>query len=109
MTLFLTEFLFFSPKGDAYDLPEGATPVDFAYAVHSQLGDQVIGAKVNGKMVPLDYHLKSGEVVEILVNKNKKSPSADWLDFVVTRQAKKKISQKLRYNLERLKDANGRE
>jgi guanosine-3',5'-bis(diphosphate) 3'-pyrophosphohydrolase len=88
----------FSPKGDAYDLPEGATPIDFAYAVHSQLGDQAVGAKVNGKMVPLDYHLKSGEVVEILVNKNKKEPSADWLDFVVTRQARKKISQKLRYN-----------
>lgn len=83
----------FSPKGDAYDLPEGATPVDFAYAVHTSLGDQVMGAKVNGKMVALNYQLKNGEVVEILKSKNKKGPSGDWLDFVVTRLAKRKISQ----------------
>jgi len=84
----------FSPKGDAFDLPDGATPVDFAYAVHTGLGDQVGGAKVNGKMVGLDYKLKNGEVVEILVDKNKKKPSEDWLDFVVTRLAKRKINKR---------------
>ncbi|PIS14945.1 hypothetical protein COT63_02585 [Candidatus Shapirobacteria bacterium CG09_land_8_20_14_0_10_38_17] len=85
----------FSPKGDAFDLPEGATPVDFAYAVHTDLGDKAAGAKVNGKMVTLNYCLKNGEVVEILINKNRKRPSEDWLDFVVTRLARKKIGQKI--------------
>jgi len=86
----------FSPKGDAFDLPEGATPVDFAYAIHTDLGNQVAGVKVNGKMVALSYQLKNGEVVEILIDKNKKKPSGDWLDFVVTRLAKRKINQKMK-------------
>ena len=86
----------FSPKGDAFDLPDGATPVDFAYAVHTGLGDQVGGAKVNRKMVGLDYKLKNGEVVEILKSKNKKNPSGDWLDFVVTRLAKRKINKRMK-------------
>jgi len=84
----------FSPKGDAFDLPEGATPVDFAYAIHTDLGNHVAGAKVNGKMVALSYQLKNGEVVEILVDKKKKKPSVDWLDFVVTRLAKRKINKR---------------
>lgn len=86
----------FSPKGDAFDLPEGATPVDFAYAIHTDLGSHAAGAKVNGKMVALSYQLKNGEVVEILIDKNKKKPSGDWLDFVVTRLAKRKITQKMK-------------
>jgi len=86
----------FSPKGDAFDLPEGATTVDFAYAIHTDLGNHAAGAKVNGKMVALSYQLKNGEVVEILVDKNKKRPSGDWLDFVVTRLAKRKIKQKMK-------------
>ncbi len=80
-----------SPKGDVFDLPEGATPIDFAYHVHSDIGDTATGAKVNGKMVSLDYQLKNGEVVEILTQKNKK-PSSDWLGFVKTGQARKKVA-----------------
>ncbi len=83
----------FSPKGDVFDLPQGATSIDFAYAVHTELGDKAMGARVNGKMVSLDYHLRSGEMVEILIDKNKKVPSRDWLGFVVTQTAKREISR----------------
>jgi len=82
----------FSPKGDVYDLPLGATPVDFAYAVHTDVGDQTMGAKVNGKMVKLDYHLKSGDMVEVIKSKRAK-PSHDWLNFVVTTMARRKIAK----------------
>ncbi len=88
----------FSPKGDAYDLPEGATPVDFAYAVHTDLGDQVGAAKVNGKMVPLSYRLKNGQMVEIIKDKKRSGPAEDWLDFVVTRLARRKINQEIKTN-----------
>ena len=87
----------FSPKGDVFDLPAGATPVDFAYAVHSQLGDSCAGAKVDGKLVSLDHKLKSGQVVEIVVNKTKKMPSYDWLKFVVTQKARQKIAKHFRH------------
>ncbi|MBM3205637.1 bifunctional (p)ppGpp synthetase/guanosine-3',5'-bis(diphosphate) 3'-pyrophosphohydrolase, partial [Candidatus Shapirobacteria bacterium] len=86
----------FSPKGDVFDLPAEATAVDFAYAVHTELGDQCAGAKVDGRMVSLDFHLKSGQMVEILTNKSKKRPSSGWLDFVVTQTAKRKIAKSLR-------------
>ncbi len=81
----------FSPKGDVYDLPSRATPVDFAYAVHTRLGDEVTGAKINGKMVALDYKLKSGDMVEIIKKEGTK-PTEGWLDFVVTNLAKRKIT-----------------
>ena len=84
-----------TPKGDAFDLPEGATPVDFAYHVHSDIGNAAVGAKINGKMVSLDYRLKNGDVVNILTQKNKK-PSSDWLQFVKSAQARKKISSVLK-------------
>ena len=80
----------FTPKGDVIDLPEGATPVDFAYAIHSDVGHHCAGAKVSGKMVGLDYCLKNCEVVEIITQKNKK-PSPGWLDFVKTNEARAKI------------------
>jgi GTP pyrophosphokinase len=86
----------FSPKGDAFDLPDGATPVDFAYAIHSRMGNQACGAKVNGQMVGLDYQLKNGEVVEILIDRHRKQPSSAWLDFVKTRLAKRRIRDVLR-------------
>jgi len=86
----------FSPKGDVFDLPSGATPVDFAYAVHTELGDDCCGAKVDGKMTPLDYQLRSGQRVEIIRNKTKKGPSRDWLDFVKTRMARREIEKSLR-------------
>lgn len=79
-----------TPKGEVVDLPAGATPIDFAYQIHSDVGDQCIGAKVNDKIISLDYNLHSGDVVEILIQKNKK-PSESWLDFVKTSIAKRRI------------------
>lgn len=86
----------FSPLGDVYDLPAGATPVDFAYAVHTDLGNYIKCVRVDGRLVPLDYKLKSGEVVEIIKSKNPKKPSQDWLDFVVTTTARRKIKGSLK-------------
>jgi guanosine-3',5'-bis(diphosphate) 3'-pyrophosphohydrolase len=84
-----------TPKGDVIDLPEGATPVDFAYCIHNDIGNSCMGARVNNNMVALDYKLKSGEVVEILTKKGKK-PSSSWLDFVKMATVKKKIQEELR-------------
>jgi guanosine-3',5'-bis(diphosphate) 3'-pyrophosphohydrolase len=84
-----------TPKGDVIDLPEGATPVDFAYHIHSEIGDSCVGAKVNDKIVPLDYKLKSGDMVEVLTQKNKK-PSEDWLSFVKTSIARDRIKASLK-------------
>lgn len=86
----------FSPKKDVYELPVGATPIDFAYAVHTNLGDKCVGAKIEGKMAPLDYKLETGQVVEIITAKGKKGPSRDWLKFVVTHAAKKEIEKHFR-------------
>jgi GTP pyrophosphokinase len=86
----------FSPGGDVYDLPKGATPVDFAYAVHTELGNKIGGAKVDGKMVPLDYELESGEVVEIVKSKKQKGPTPDWINFVKTETARREINKYLR-------------
>ena len=85
----------FTPKGDVKDLPEGATPIDFAYAIHTDLGHATKGAKINGKIVSLDYELKNGDVVEITKGKEKK-PSFDWLKIVKTAMAKKSIISWLR-------------
>ncbi|MBI2128409.1 MAG: TGS domain-containing protein [Nitrosarchaeum sp.] len=84
-----------TPKGEVVDLPLGATPVDFAYQIHSQLGDQCVGAKVNGKIVPLDYKLKPQDVVEIITQKGKK-PSPSWLNFVISPGAKHHIKSAIR-------------
>lgn len=90
--LFPDEIYVFTPKGDVRELPKGATPVDFAYAIHSDLGHRCVGAKVNGKLVPLRTMLKSGDTIDILTNPTHK-PSKDWLKFVVTSKAKTKIRQ----------------
>ena len=88
-----------TPKGDAFDLPEDSTPIDFAYHVHTDIGNTAVGAKVNGKMVALDHVLKNGDVVEILKQKNKK-PSRDWLKIVKSVQARKHISTFLKHSEE---------
>lgn len=86
----------FSPLGDVYDLPAGATPVDFAYAVHTELGSYIAGAKVDGRMVPLDYKLQSGQVVEVIKSRVPKGPNSRWLEFVVTTLARREINKHLR-------------
>lgn len=85
----------FTPKGDVIDLPEGSTVVDFAYAVHTEIGEKCAGAKINGKIAPLHTQLSNGDVVQILVDKNKK-PSRDWLEFVQTQTARSKIREWLK-------------
>ncbi|MDP7639491.1 MAG: TGS domain-containing protein, partial [Candidatus Hydrogenedentes bacterium] len=91
----MTDIYAFTPKGDVNELPTGATPLDFAYMIHSDVGHRCIGARVNNSMVPLRYHLQNGDVVEILTSKNQ-TPHVDWLDFVVTGRARTRIRQKLR-------------
>lgn len=91
----------FTPMGDVYDLPSGATPIDFAYAVHTDLVNYLTGAKVDGKIVPLDYKLKSGQVVEILKSKNPKKPSQKWIEFAVTALARSEIKKQLRSEAEK--------
>jgi GTP diphosphokinase / guanosine-3',5'-bis(diphosphate) 3'-diphosphatase len=90
LDLYPKEVLAFTPKGKVIQLPRSATPIDFAYAIHSQVGDQCAGAKVNGKIVPLKYQIQNGDMVEILTTPGHK-PSRDWLNFVVTSKARSKI------------------
>lgn len=86
----------FTPQGDIIDLPEEATPVDFAYSIHGEIGNHATGAKANNKMVPLDYHIRNGEVIEILTSKDRKSPNPDWLKFAKTANAKSHIRRELK-------------
>ncbi len=86
----------FSPKGDVYDLPVNSTPIDFAYAVHTDLGEMIKAAKVDGRIVPLSFKLGSGQVVEIIKSKNPKQPSSDWLKFAVTNLARRELNRNLR-------------
>jgi len=88
---FLKDRIFvFTPKGDVIDLPEGATPIDFAYQIHSDIGDQCAGAKIDGKLSSISDPLENGQVIEIMTQKNKK-PNMDWLKFVKTNQARNRI------------------
>src|SRR5579859_8181476 len=89
--LFQDEVYVFTPKGDVLNLPAGSTPVDFAYRIHTEVGHRCVGARVNSRMVPLDYELKNGEIVEIITAKAGHGPSRDWLNFVKSASAKERI------------------
>jgi len=86
----------FTPLGDIIDLPEEATPIDFAYAIHSEVGNNTTGAKADGKIVTLDYQIKNGQVIDILTSKENKTPSRDWLKFVKTSKARSRIKRELK-------------
>ena len=104
--LYSDEVFVFTPKGEVRDLPAGSTPLDFAYDVHTDVGHRCVGAKVNGRIVPLTYTLQSGDFVEILTSKAPRAPSRDWLTLVKTTKARSKISQFFRR--ERREDAEHR-
>ncbi|EES91367.1 bifunctional (p)ppGpp synthetase/guanosine-3',5'-bis(diphosphate) 3'-pyrophosphohydrolase [Clostridium botulinum] len=89
--MFSDEVFVFTPKGDVINLPSDSTPIDFAYRIHTDIGHRCIGGKVNGKIVPLDYHLKTGEIVEVLTSQSPKGPSISWINMTKSNQAKSKI------------------
>lgn len=93
--LFGNRIFIYSPKGDLYDMPEGAFPLDYAYRIHSDIGKQAAGFRVNGKMVPFDKHLAHGDIVEVITKRTSK-PKPDWLDMVITRHARDKLRSQLK-------------
>ena len=106
--MFSDEVFVFTPNGDVQNLPAGATPIDFAYAIHSAVGNRMIGAKVNNRIVTLDHVLKNGDIVEILTSKNAKGPSRDWMKIAKSNEARSKIRQWFKKEKRDENIANGR-
>jgi guanosine-3',5'-bis(diphosphate) 3'-pyrophosphohydrolase len=109
LDLFNSQVFVFTPKGDVMGFPTGSTPLDFAYHVHTSIGHHCVGAKINGKIVPLDYQLRNGDICEALVNKSSPGPSLDWLGICKTSSAKHKIKQWFRKNRREENVAAGRD
>lgn len=108
-SLFGSEVFIFTPKGDVKSLEQGATPLDFAYEVHTEIGHRTVGAKVNGRLVPLHYELKNGDIVEILTSKQDRGPSRDWLKVVRTSRARNKIKHFFKQESRHDSEHRGRE
>ncbi|HEY5488287.1 MAG TPA: bifunctional (p)ppGpp synthetase/guanosine-3',5'-bis(diphosphate) 3'-pyrophosphohydrolase, partial [Candidatus Limnocylindrales bacterium] len=109
LDLFQDQVFVFTPRGDVKDLPAGSTPLDFAYRIHTDVGHSCIGAKINNRLVPLDYKLKNGDIVEIVTTKSVHGPSRDWLKIVQTGHAKEKIRQWFKREEREENIAHGRE
>ena len=109
LNLFSDNIYCFTPTGDVKNLPAGSCPVDFAYSIHSAVGNKMVGARVNGKLVPIDYQLKSGDRVDIITSQNSKGPSRDWLNIVKSAQARNKINQWFKQELKEDNIIKGKE
>ena len=109
LDLYSENIFCFTPTGDVKNLPHGSTPIDFAYSIHSAVGNRMVGARVNGKMVPIDYQIQNGDRIEVITSQNSKGPSRDWLSIVKSTQAKNKINQWFRSELKEDNIAKGKE
>lgn len=109
LNLFADNVYCFTPQGDVKTLPNGSTPIDFAYSVHSAVGNKMVGARVNGKLVPIEYEIKNGDRIEIITSQNSQGPSRDWLKLVKSTQAKNKILQWFKQELKEDNILKGKE